>query len=138
MAVRSGDAATRDALRSALVRLQEADEKASVDVLQELSFSPLDATGSGAGAAGAVERRVGGVAAFSDILGAGGVAVGIGMAPVDMPADRLALSAAFGSFAGVGGAGGGGNAGKDGAARQAHKANLMLQGLYMGTVDKTK
>lgn len=127
---------TTEALRSALVRLHEADEANAGDVLPELAAVPL-ANSATAGLQGTLqERRVGSVSALHDVLGARDAAVRAGAAGIDLPADKLALSVGFSGFAGLAGAGSSGQAEKDREARSTHKHNYILQGMYTGTVDR--
>lgn len=136
MANKANDASTTDALRSALVRLHEADEANAGDAFPELSFMP-DAHLSIAGLQSSLpERRIGSVSALHDVLGARDAAVRTGAATVDLPGDKLALSVGFSGFAGLPGAGTSGQAEKDKEARNIHKQNYILQGMYTGTVDR--
>ena len=143
MAAKGGDSSTREALRSALVRLHEADEKNAGAALPELDFIPSAHQGhhqqQEAGSTGlqgtSTERRLGSVSCVGSILSSPS---GVGSVFVDLPGDRLAVSTGFSAFAGTGGGSSSGQGEKDAAARQAHKQNTILQGLYVGSVDKVR
>ena len=133
----------RQALRAALVRLLDAEERLPHDYLPALDVAPDPA-------ALALknryrERRLGSAAMGTDLLDSGSSALAACSAPVVLPADRLATSVVFAAYADPsisrsaeagGETAGGAMSAAVAQQREQHRWNLALQGAHAGEGNK--
>jgi hypothetical protein len=114
-----GGSTERQALRSALLQLQEAEEAIPNDFLPELATLPAVPMSSLV-----KERRVGSVSAYADVLNVSAAAVAVGAAPVNMPSDKLETMVAFSGYS------------TDPRQKELHKGTQVLQATYTGAADR--
>lgn len=111
--------AERQALRSALAALQEAEEALPADFLPELASIPQVPITTLV-----KERRVGSVSAYADVLNVSASAAAVGAAPVNLPSDKLETTVTFSGYS------------ADPRQKELHKGTQVLQATYTGAADR--